>query len=131
MDKITTVTFLGIFIIVFLGHLFLITRPAILRMTGKKKDKKSKKKKDKPLGEIEYLCNKFKLDRNKLNYRELLFMIPLIDSLIITFVTMVIDLVPLPFIFKLMIGFILLMGLIYALYEIYGKHLLKKEKEKE
>ena len=132
MDKNLVITFIGIFIVIFLGHFFFITRPAILKMTGKKKIKKTKKKKKKKnLGEIEYLCNKFKLNRNKLNYKELMIMIPLIDSFIITFVTIVIDLVPGLFIFKLIIGFVLLMGLIYAIYEIYGRHLIKKEKEKE
>ncbi len=56
-------------------------------------------------------------------------MIPLIDSFIITLVTMIIDLLKILFIFKMIIGFVLLLGLIYAIYEIYGRHLLKKEKE--
>ena len=116
-----------LFLIVFLCHFFLVTRPAILKMTGKKKTKKNKK--EKPLMEIDYLCNKFKLNKSKLDYKKLMYMIPLIDSFIITLVAIIIELIPLPFIFRLIIGFILLFGLIYSLYEIYGRHLKKSEKE--
>ena len=56
-------------------------------------------------------------------------MFPLINSFIITLVTLILELINIPYIFKLIIGFVLLFGLIYALYEIYGKHLKKKEKE--
>ena len=128
MDNRYLLSFLIIFILVFLGDLFLVIRPAILQITGKKKSKK-KKKKEKQLVEIEYLCNKFKIHRSKLNYKELMFMFPLINSFIITLVTLILELIKIPYIFRLIIGFVLLTGLIYALYEIYGRHLKSKEKE--
>ena len=131
MDSKTLISFGIVFIVIFLVHLLFITRPAILKITNKKETKKGRRpKRIKTLGQIDYLCKKFKLDKDKLNYKELMIMIPLIDSFIITLVTLIIDLIPLPFIINLVIGFVLLTGLIYSMYEIYGKHLLKKEKEK-
>ena len=130
MDYMFFITFLILFAFIFASHLLFITRPAILSMTGKNKTKKGKKtKKEKTLVEIDYLISKFKLNKNKLDYKELTIMIPLFDSFIITFVAMVIDFIPLPFFVKFIIGFVLLLGLIYAIYEIYGRHLKKKEKE--
>jgi hypothetical protein len=128
MDTKYLLSFLVIFLIVFLGDLLFVVRPAILKITGKKKSKKTKKK-EKPLMEIEYLCNKFKLNRNKLNYNEFMFTFPLINSFIITIVTLILELIRIPFIFRLLIGFVLLLGLIYAIYEIYGNRLKRKEKE--
>ena len=127
MDNRFFLAFGLIFIIVYLADLLFVIRPAILQIIGKKKIKKNKKAKQ--LIEIEYLCNKFKLNKNKLNYKEFIFMFPLINSFIITLVTMILELIKIPYIFRLIIGFVLLTGLIYALYEIYGRHLKKKEKE--
>ena len=126
-DIIFILSFVGIFFVVFITHMFFITIPAINKITGKKKNKNNKKVK--PVMEIEYLCSKFKLDKRKLNYNEFKVMIPLLNSIIITLVTLIIDLIKLPMILKFLIGFVLLIGLIYALYEIYGRHLLKKERE--
>ena len=127
MDKFTAFSFVLIFVFVFVGDLFFIIRPGILKIVGKKKSKK--KKKNKPIMEIEYLSSKFKLNKSKLNYKELMVMIPLINSFIITIVTLILDIIKIPYIFKLIIGFALLLGLIYAIYEIYGRHLKNKEKD--
>ena len=127
MDTKYLLSFLVIFVLVYIGDLIFVIRPAILQITGKKKSKK--KKKEKQLMEVEYLCNKFKLNRNKLNYKEFMFTFPLINSFIITLVTLILELIRIPFIFRLLIGFVLLLGLIYAIYEIYGNRLKKKEKE--
>ena len=121
MDTKYLLSFLVIFLIVFLGDLLFVVRPAILKITGNKKSKKTKKK-EKPLMEIEYLCNKFKLNRNKLNYNEFMFTFPLINSFIITIVTLILELIRIPFIFRLLIGFVLLLGLIYAIYETFAKY---------
>ena len=126
-ELLFALSFIGIFLVVFITHMFFITIPAINKLTGEKKSKKGKKPKS--IMEIDYLCSKFKLDKKKLNYNELKVMIPLLNSIIITLVTLIIDLIKLPMIIKLVIGFVLLVGLIYALYEIYGRHLLKKERE--
>ena len=94
MDKNYLLSILIIFVLVYLGDLIFVIRPGILQITGKKKSKK--KKKEKPLMEIEYLCNKFKLNRNKLNYKEFMFVFPLINSFIITIVTLILELIKIP-----------------------------------
>lgn len=121
-------SFTGIFVVMFLVYMIFFTIPAINKITGKKKPKNGKKVKS--IMEVEYLCAKFKLDKSKLNYNELKIMLPLLNSLIITLVTLIIELIKVPMILRFLIGFILLIGLIYSVYEIYGRHLLKKERKK-
>lgn len=124
-------SFLVIYLVVFILHYFFLTKPAVDEILGKKKkSKKGKKKEPRKIGEVEYLVYKFKLDRNSLNYNSLKIMLPLLNSFIITFVTFVIELIPLGTIFKLLIGFALLTALIYAIYEIYGRHLLNVERKR-
>ena len=125
-------SFLVIYLVIFVLHYFFLTKPAVDEILGKKKknNKKSKKKEPSKIGEVEYLVYKFKLDRNSLNYNSLKIMLPLLNSFIITFVTFIIELIPLGTIFKLLIGFALLTALIYAIYEIYGRHLLNVERKR-
>ena len=76
--------------------------------------------------EIEYLVHKFKLDKKLLPMKKLLLEIAFINALIISFVAVIIMLIDINIILQLIIGFILLMALIYSLYEILGNHLVKK-----
>ena len=87
---------------------------------------KIKKGKTKLIGEANYLIGKFKLDPNKINYLKIILPISLINALIISFVTTFITALPISMIWQLMIGFVLLFALIYALYEILGRHYIKK-----
>ena len=65
-------SFLVIYLVIFILHYFFLTKPAIDEILGKKKkSKKGKKKEIRKIGEVEYLVNKFKLDRNSLNYNSL------------------------------------------------------------
>ncbi|MBQ4583971.1 MAG: hypothetical protein IJA94_03700 [Bacilli bacterium] len=126
-------SFLSIYLVVFILHYFFLTKPAIDEKLGKKKKrgrKSSKEKEPRKIGEVEYLVNKFKLDRDMLNYNSLKIMLPLLNGFIITFVTFIIELIPLGTIFKLLIGFALLTALIYAIYEIYGRYLLNVERKR-
>ena len=59
-----------------------------------------------------------------LNY--VFFMVSLIDAFIISFVFVVITIIPWDMGFSMLLGFVLLFGLIYALYEILGRVLVKK-----
>ena len=90
-----------------------------------------KKKKYKKINEYNYLTLKFHLPIKGENLRKMLISFSLIDAFIIAFVTTVITLIPIQFIWQLLIGFVLLFFLIYVCYEIYGKYLMKKRKEKE
>ena len=139
MDKfqIFLLVFTTTFILIFLVHYFIITKPALKKLyVGEiKKNKtknKIKKKKDKTpeVGELNYLVYKFKLNKDKLNWKSLATMISLINSFIMALVVSILELIPVKTIFKLMIAFVLLFALIYALYEIYGRY-LKNKQERE
>lgn len=84
-------------------------------------------KKKKTIGEIDYLANKFQLDKKKLNENQVIVWISLINSFIISLVSSIIFLLPFKMFINMFIAFILLLGLIYSLYEIYGRYLQKKE----
>ncbi len=99
-------------------------------LINKNKLKKKKNKKNKPIGEIDYLVTKFKLDRSKININKAIIYIAIINSFIISFTSCLIMIIPLKLIWQMLIAFVLLFSLIYALYEIYGRH-LKKLEEKE
>lgn len=87
---------------------------------------KIKRKKQKKIGEMQYLIEKFKLDSNKINYKFNCFIISVMNAFIIATVTTVISMVKTIMTLQLLIGFVLLFALIYSLYEIYGRILVKK-----
>ena len=98
-----------------LDYLFLIKRKL-----------KSKKVKNDEIMEINYLISKFKLDKNKVLYKPMCLYIALINGFIMSFVVTVISNIKLKMMWQLLIGFVLLFGLIYSIYEIYGRILVKK-----
>ena len=119
--------FIILFIIIFLVDYYIINKRKLYLIENKGVNKKGKKKKVKPISEIDYLTSKFHLDKRKLKKKSMIFWISIINSFIISFVSSVIMLVPLKLMWQMLIAFALLFGLIYALYEIYGRHLKKKE----
>ena len=90
-----------------------------------------KKRKYTSIGELNYLLKKFNLDRKKLPVRKMLLNFSLLDAFIMAFTASFITSLPVNTVFQMLIGFVLLFALIYALYEIYGRHLVKKYKKKE
>lgn len=79
--------------------------------------------------EIEYLVKKFNLDMRKTDYNTLKWATTFINPFIIsvTFVAIIsID----SFVLSLILGFIIMMLLIYGIYEILGRILKKKEGNK-
>jgi len=102
----------AVFILVSLVYLLFLNRK---RLNGKK-----------GIGEAAYVIAKFKLDKKKINLKSIVTTIGFINALIIAFVCAVISAVPLQIIWQLLIGFVLIFGLIYSLYEIYGRILVKK-----
>ena len=91
------------------------------------KNKKNRKNKDKYIFSVKYLMNKFKLKKESLLTKKMLFIYSVIDSFIITLVFMIISLIEIPFIIQLFMGFALLFARIYAIYELLGRYLKKKE----
>ena len=54
------------------------------------------------------------------------FWCAIINAFIISSVVTIISNIKLKMMWQLLIGFVLLFALIYSLYEIYGRHLIKK-----
>jgi len=109
------------FIIVYLISFLLY----ILFLNRKRKNYKEGKKQM----EIEYLVKRFNLDMRKTKYNTLKWSTTLLNPLIIatTFVAVIsID----SLLLSLLVGFIIMVSLIYAIYEILGRTLKKKEGKK-
>ena len=122
--------FIGLFIIVYLVDYFLINKRKLTLIKNKGITKKGKKKKIKNISEVDYLTAKFKLKENNLNLDSIIMVISLINAFIISLVSSIVMLLPFAIMWQLIIAFALLFGLIYSLYEIYGRHLKHKEKRK-
>lgn len=91
-----------------------------------KRKLKSKKVKNDEIMEVSYLISKFNLDKNKVLYKPLCLYCSLINGFIISGVVTIISNIKVKRMWQILIGFVLLMGLIYSVYEIYGRHLHKK-----
>jgi len=87
---------------------------------------KLKRKKYQSIGEFSYLIKKFHLDTRKIDYWKLIIPVSFINAFIISFVSTFVMLIPVHMMLRMLIGFVLLFALIYSLYEIYGRHLVKK-----
>lgn len=122
--------FIVLFIVVFLVDYFLINKRKLTLIKNKGVTKKGKKKKIKNISEIDYLNAKFKLKQKDLDMDKMIIIISLINAFIISIVSSVIMLMPFAIMWQMIIAFALLFGLIYALYEIYGRHLKHKEERK-
>ena len=118
--------FIGLFIIVYLVDYFLINKRKLTLIKNKGITKKGKKKKIKNISEVDYLTAKFKLKENNLNLDSIIMVISLINAFIISLVSSIVMLLPFAIMWQLIIAFALLFGLIYSLYEIYGRHLKHK-----
>ncbi len=127
---LSTYIFIGLFIIVFVVDYFLINKRKLNLIKNKGLTKKNRPKKIKNISEIDYLTLRFKLDPKKLNLDKIIIFISIINAFIISLVSSIIMLIPLAIIWQMIIAFALLFGLIYALYEIYGRHLKHKEEKK-
>src|SRR5574344_379623 len=109
--------FLVVFLIVFLISFHFICRS---RSTKDKKTKKRIKGTDKLTTEGMYLISRFNLDDKLVNLHMMNFYISIITAFIISFVATTVSLIKVNVVVQLLIGFVLLFALIYAIYEIYG-----------
>ena len=128
---LTIIYFIVVFILVFCGDYFFIKKPVYNSILGiKKKSKKAKKvkkeKKQKDIFELSYITVKFKLDSKKLALKKCILDFALINAFIISFTVTILSMLDLFIAWQFLIGFALLMGLIYSLYELYGKYCVKK-----
>ena len=123
MDISMDILFFGIaFLFVFLIDYFFILRRSLKYIKG---EKKSKKKKTTIL-EVRYLQAKYGLNKDNLYKTSIMLWIAFLNAIIISLVTTLISMINTKFIIQLLIGFVLLFVLIYAVYEIFGRALKRK-----
>ena len=85
-----------------------------------------KKEKYTKISELVLLAKKFELDKKKMDYKQALNGIAIINAFIIALTFTIIDLIPVVITLKLVIGFAIILCLIFSLYFAYGKSLQKK-----
>ena len=106
------ICFFGILFILFLLIFNFINRHKI-------KNKKN-------LLEMNYLASRFNLNKRKIDYKKLIKIFNVTNAFIIAFVCTVISVLPLKYIWQLLIGFVLLFIMMYLCYELVGNYCVKK-----
>lgn len=129
MDDVKISLIIGfIFLIVaFLVDYFFVLKPKFKMIVGKKKNKKNK---NIQISELQLMKARHNIDMDKLNLKNVIIVIAIINAFIMAFTATVLMLIPLAMIWQLLIGFVVLMALIYALYELYARYLERKGSEK-
>ena len=124
------ILFLIMFTVVYIGYYFLTIRPYNKKDDGTKKRKKKKNNEERV--EIQYLINKYKVDIKNINMNNLLWDIAFVNSFIISLTVVVIGLdVIKGYIWKILLGFVVLIPSILLGYKILGiKYNKQKEKRK-
>ena len=115
-----------IFFIILFIFVYIICYYFLGRIKPKKKDGKKGKPTFKLMSEGRFLILRYNLDEKKINLKLFNRGICLCNAFIISFTSTVISVIPLNMFFQLAIGFVLLFSIIYAIFEIYGRHLNKK-----
>lgn len=114
-----------LFLSYFFGVLFILFF-LIFYLTNRRKLKNKKKE----IREINDLIKRFNLDKKKINYKKEIIFVSFINSFIVAGVGTFVTVFDLPQVVQLLIAFVLLLALTYALYEIYGRHLKRKVNKK-
>ena len=128
MDRINLIIASVAFFVIFLFfYIFNLNKASIIL---KKKKKKKERKKEAKIVEVSYLVAKFNLKKERLLTRKILMIISLLDAFIISNVFIVITVLPMKLIWQMLIGFVLLFGLIYSVFGIFGSILLKRGYDK-
>ena len=94
----------------------------VLKLANQKK----KRKKDSEIIEVKYLCITNDIDRNKLLSNKMMIVFSIINAIIVDFVFIIVMLIKVPIFVRFIIGLVLFLGLIYSIYGILGKYLLKR-----
>lgn len=115
---------LAVFVVVFLVNYLWVFKRGYKNINKQKKKKKNKKLEE-FIG-LSYLIPRFNLDMSKINLNYLFVWVSLINAFIIALVFMIVYLIPWKFGFSMLLGFVLLFGLIYSLYELFGRILVRK-----
>lgn len=112
--------FMIVFLIIFIADFYFISKEK------QSKEKGKKKKIEKMTSQDLYIIKRFDLDETKFSLRTLNFHISIINAFIIAFVSTIVSITNFHIGVQLAISFALLFGLIYSLYELYGRCMKKK-----
>ena len=82
-------------------------------------------KKRETLMEIEYLCKKFNLPKSKVNTKKIKWLFSIVNPLIISLTFIVVISIN-SIIIGILVGFAIMMALIYSIYEIIGRVLKRR-----
>lgn len=120
--------FIIVFLMIYIFCYYIAGRIKVPQEKTKDKNgKKGKKeKKFKYTNEGKLMIIRYNLDEKKVDYQELLKWTSFGNALVISLTCTIISNIPLAMYFQLAIGFIILFGLIYSIFEIIGRHLNKK-----
>jgi len=91
---------------------------------------KIKVKNNKKIMELEIMIKQHKLNRAWINYNIQVIFVSIINALIIAFVTSFVSLFEMNYGIQMALAFVFLLGLIYSLYELYGRILKYAQKKK-
>ena len=112
---LNVIFFMAVFLLIFIIDFYVVS-----------KEKNKKKKIEKMTSQDLYIIKKFDLDVTLFSLRTLNFHISIINAFIIAFVSTLVSITSFHIGVQLAISFVLLFGLIYSLYEIYGRYMKKK-----
>ena len=118
--------FVVVFLIVYIFCYYISGRIKAPKTSSKKNGKKKKEKQFKYTNEGRLLIIRYNLDEKKVDYQELLKWTSFCNAFIISLTSTIISNIPLKIQWQLSIAFVLLFALIYAIFEIVGRHLNKK-----
>ena len=123
--------FIVVFLIVYIFCYYIAGRIKVPKEKNKDKTstkgKKGKKEKlFKYTNEGKLMIIRYNLDEKKVDYQELLRWTSFCNAFIISLTSTIICNIPLKMYYQLAIGFVILFGLIYSIFEIVGRHLNKK-----
>ncbi len=110
------------FLVLFLGAWL------VFFLINKRKLKNNKKYQ---MAEIKYLISRFTIDKKKIDYQKLFRLINIANAFIIAFVCTIISVLPLKFMWQMLIGFVLLFVLMFLCYELLGIYAVKKGWKKD
>lgn len=129
MDTIwgNLIFFIVVFLIVYIFCYYIAGRIKVPKEKNKDKIKGKKKEKQfKYTNEGKLMMIRYNLDEKKVDYRELLRWTSFCNAFVISLTCTIICNIPLKMYYQLAIGFVILFGLIYSIFEIVGRHLNKK-----
>ena len=96
-----------------------------------RKGKRKRKNKSYEIIEVKYLSITQNLDKDKLLNSKIMLLFSIVNALIIDFVFLVVITLKMPIIVKMLMGLLLFLGLIYSVYGILGKILIKRGYDKK